>query len=75
MRKMLAFLLKINGRLLYYHLECGTFNEPDLSAMSTISSQTLENTGRNYRLTDAQKAEVNAILEKYIRLQQEIPIP
>lgn len=67
--------INLNGRLLYYHSECGTFNEPDLSAMSTISSQTLENTGRNYRLTDAQKAEVNAILEKYIRLQQEIPIP
>ncbi len=62
--------ININGRLLYYHSSCGTFYEPDLGVMSTFSSVEVGNLGMSYRLTEAQKNEVNEILKKYITLQE-----
>lgn len=62
--------ININGRLFYYHSGCGTFYEADLSVMSTVSSVEVGNPGMSYRLTEAQKNEVNEILKKYITLQE-----
>jgi len=62
--------ININGRLFYYHSSCGTFYEPDLGVLSSFSSVEVGNPGMSYRLTEAQKNEVNEILKKYITLQE-----
>ncbi len=62
--------ININGRLFYYHSSCGTVYEPNLAVMSTLSSKEVADPGISYHLTEAQQAEVNEILKKYITLQE-----
>ena len=60
--------LNLGGRLIYYHSDCGTFNEPHLSAMSTLSFVEPEENGRSASLGEEEQRQVHAILEKYITL-------
>ena len=60
--------LNLGGHLIYYHSECGTFNEPNLYTMSTISSKEPENVGRCYSLTEEEQDLVESLLKKYISL-------
>ncbi|MDO5406013.1 MAG: M56 family metallopeptidase [Eubacteriales bacterium] len=53
--------LIFDGKVYYYHSECGTFNDSE--------------NDRNLKLTTAEKGNVNGILEKYITLgSEEVPM-
>ena len=59
----------LDGRWFRYHSECGTFNEitiPGQPQLSSVPPPSAE--GRSLRLADAERAAVNAVLEKYITL-------
>lgn len=62
-------VLQLKGRLVYYHSDCGTFNEFDLSGLSPLSSQAPAGGGRCLSLTPEARAAVNAVLEQYITLR------
>lgn len=63
----------LDGRWFRYHSECGTFNEiiiPDLPSLS--SAPPPPDDGKSLSLADAERAAVNALLEKYITLGPDI---
>lgn len=63
--------INLEGRLYYYHSDCGTLEEMDLSKMSYLSSMTAEDCNRSLRLTEDEKDKVNSILERYINIGME----
>lgn len=63
----------LDGRWFRYHSECGTFNEiiiPDQPSLS--SAPPPPDDGKSLSLADAERAAVNALLEKYITLGPDI---
>lgn len=63
----------LDGRWFRYHSECGTFNEiiiPDQPSLS--SAPPPPDNGKSLSLADAERAAVNALLEKYITLGPDI---
>lgn len=63
----------LDGRWFRYHSECGTFNEiiiPDQPSLASVPP--LPDNGKSLSLTDAERAAVNALLEKYITLGSDI---
>lgn len=65
-------VVNLGGRLLYYHSECGTFNELSIDNASAMSAQAQEMGGRSLSLSEDEQAGVNAILEQYITLGPDI---
>ena len=59
--------INLGGRLIYYHSECGTFIEYDLSKMS-LQSHTKNHAGQHCKLSEADQIAVNNILNNYIDL-------
>ena len=51
--------VQLIGRALTYHSECGNFNDAK--------------NGEHFKLTDAQREVVNALLSKYVSLGEELP--
>lgn len=60
--------INLNGILIYYHSDCGTFNRLDLANMQYQSSQEQEVSGKGLTLTNENKEIVNKLLKKYINL-------
>lgn len=60
--------INLKGRLVYYHSDCGTFNEYDLSDMTSFSAQESNIDGKSLLLTETEQKTVNTILKKYIML-------
>lgn len=59
------FCINLKGRWLYYHSECGTFNEYNIADLSYMSSKKAEINGKNMTVSESERLTVNAILEKY----------
>lgn len=58
--------INLKGRLYYYHSDCGTLEEFDVSEISYLSSKIPENHNKSLKLSDTEKDTINAVLEKYI---------
>ena len=63
----------LDGRWYRYHSECGTFNEITIPGQPSLSSAPPPpDDGKSLSLADAERACVNALLEKYITLGPDI---
>lgn len=65
-------VINLKGHLMHYNSDSGALSKYSLSDMPVLSSQEPSVGGESFMLSDADRAAVNAILDKYISLETDV---